>query len=118
MARLYTNENFPIPVVEELRRWGHDVLTVQEAGNAGQAIPDEAVLAFAVEEDRALVTLNRKHFLRLHAQDSSHPGIVVCTFDPDFVRQALRIHEALGEQAELTGQIVRVNRPAPAEGPA
>jgi predicted nuclease of predicted toxin-antitoxin system len=118
MARLYTNENFPIPVVEELRRWGHDVLTVQEAGNAGQAIPDEAVLAFAVAEDRALVTLNRKHFLRLHAQDSSHPGIVVCTFDPDFVRQALRIHEALGEQAELAGQVVRVNRPPPLEGPA
>jgi len=118
MARLYTNENFPIPVVAELRRRGHDVLTVQEAGNAGQALPDEAVLAFAAREDRALVTLNRKHFLRLHAQDSNHPGIVVCTFDPDFVRQAHRIHEALAGQAELAGQVVRVNRPAAAEEPA
>lgn len=40
------------------------------------------------------------------------------TFDPDFVRQALRIHEALAEQAVLAGQVVRVNRPAPAEGPS
>jgi hypothetical protein len=24
MARLYSNENFPLPVVEELRRLGHD----------------------------------------------------------------------------------------------
>ncbi|MCL4832054.1 MAG: hypothetical protein KJZ86_06420 [Caldilineaceae bacterium] len=27
MARFYANENFPFPVVEELRRLGHDVLT-------------------------------------------------------------------------------------------
>lgn len=26
MARLYADENFPLPVVEELRRLGHDVL--------------------------------------------------------------------------------------------
>jgi hypothetical protein len=113
MARLYTNENFPYPVVEELRLLGHDVLTVQEAGNAGQAIPDPAVLAFAVSQNRALVTLNRKHFLRLHEDNSRHPGIVLCTFDPDFARQALRIHRALAEHGDLSGRIVRVNRPGP-----
>ena len=45
MAKLYANENFPLPVVEELRRLGHDVLTIQEAGEAGQSVPDEQVLA-------------------------------------------------------------------------
>jgi hypothetical protein len=34
MARLYSNEHFPFPVVEELRRLGHDVLTIQETGQA------------------------------------------------------------------------------------
>jgi hypothetical protein len=38
MARLYANENFPFPVVEELRRLGHDVLTTLEAGNAGRRL--------------------------------------------------------------------------------
>jgi hypothetical protein len=47
MARLFANENFPLAVVRELRSLGHDVLTVVEAGNAGQRIPDEAVLAYA-----------------------------------------------------------------------
>jgi len=47
MARLYANENFPLPAVEELRRLGHDVLTSYESGRAGQAVPDEDVLAFA-----------------------------------------------------------------------
>ena len=28
MARLYSNENFPLPVVEILRSLGHDVLPV------------------------------------------------------------------------------------------
>ncbi len=35
MARLYTNENFPLPVVETLRKLGHDVLTIQETGKGG-----------------------------------------------------------------------------------
>src|ERR1035437_1509613 len=32
MARLYPNENFPLPVIEKLQALGHDVLTVQEPG--------------------------------------------------------------------------------------
>lgn len=44
MARIYANENFPLPVVEELRRLGHDILTVLEAGKAGLVETDEAVL--------------------------------------------------------------------------
>lgn len=113
MARLYTNENFPWPAAEELRRLGHDVLTVQEAGNAGQALPDPQVLDFAKAQRRAVVTLNRKHFLQLHQERPDHSGIIVCTFDPDFLRQGRRIHEALEGQDTLSGKLVRVNRPGP-----
>jgi hypothetical protein len=38
MARLYTNENIPMPVVAELRRLGHDVLTSLDAGNANSDV--------------------------------------------------------------------------------
>ncbi|WP_425526001.1 DUF5615 family PIN-like protein [Halotia branconii] len=34
MARFYADEQFPFPAVELLRTLGHDVLTVQDAGNA------------------------------------------------------------------------------------
>jgi predicted nuclease of predicted toxin-antitoxin system len=57
MARFYADEQFPLPVVELLRNLGHDVLTVQEAGNANQRIPDEQVLAFAVSQERAILTI-------------------------------------------------------------
>ncbi len=111
MARLYADENFPLPVVEELRRLGHNVVTSWEAGNADRALPDEEVLAFATAEQRALLTLNRKHFVRLHRAQPIHAGILVCTFDPDFVGQAERIHGALAERSDLAGQLIRVNRP-------
>ncbi len=112
MARLYADENFPLPVVVELRRLGHDVLTVQEAGKAEQAIEDAEVLAFATEQKRAVLTLNRKHFVRLHAEQRPHAGIVVCTFDADFARQAQNLHQALMAQADVTDQLLRVNRPS------
>lgn len=52
MARLYSNENFPIPVVEELRRLGHDVLTIQETGYANQEYPDDGVLNLAIADNQ------------------------------------------------------------------
>jgi Domain of unknown function (DUF5615) len=112
VARLYANENLPLPVVEELRRLGHDVLTAYEAGKAGQSVPDEDVLAFASAAGRAVLTLNRKHFIHLHNAQPEHAGIIVCTFDPDFVGQGERIHTALESQMELSGRLIRVNRPA------
>ena len=111
MARLYANENFPFPVVEELRRLGHDAITVAETGRANQQMSDEAVLEFAVSDRRAVLTLNRRHFFRLHRQDSGHAGIVACTYDPDFIALAGRIHNVLDATSELDSQLLRVNRP-------
>jgi len=111
MARFYANENFPLPVVLELRRLGHDVLTIQETGKAGRRVTDEQVLAFSVAEVRIVLTLNRKHFIRLHRESPQHKGIVVCTFDSDFAGQAGRIHTAVGTLPEMAGHLLRVNRP-------
>ena len=110
MAQLYADENFPFPVIMELRRLGHDVLTALEAGQAHQSISDDEVLAFATRSCLAILTLNRKHFFRLHAHSDQHSGIVACTFDPDFVGQAERIDAALLETPEIAGKVLRVNR--------
>ncbi len=112
MVRLYANENFPLPVVEALRKLGHDVLTIQDIGRAEQAIPDTEVLAEASSDRRAVLTLNRKHFVRLHNERPQHAGIIACTFDADFERQAQRIHQALEAHPDLRGQLLRTNRPA------
>lgn len=111
MARLYSNENFPLPVVEELRNLGHDVLTIQETGKASQAMSDEDVLEFANEKQRILLTLNRRHFIRLHNKRQPHAGILACTFDPDFSAFAKRINDAIQEESNFSQKVVRINRP-------
>lgn len=111
MARLFADENFPLPVVEALRQIGHDVLTIQEAGMANQGFSDEAVLEFARDDNRAVLTLNRKHFIQLHKIAAEHAGIIACTIDLDFAGQAKRIHDALASQDSLDGILIRINRP-------
>ena len=110
MAALYADEQFPRRVVEILRDLGHDVLTVQEAGNTG--LSDEEVVAFATTQNRAVLTLNRRHFIRLHQLQPNHPGIIVCSRDDDWNRQATRINQAISLVETLTGMLIRVNRPS------
>jgi hypothetical protein len=112
MARLYANENFPLPVVERLRELGYDVTTVAETGKAEQSWPDPEVLSFATSEQRAVVTFNRKHFIPLHTQSPSHFGIIVCTFDRNFESLAQRIHAAVAAQGDLRGLLLRITRPS------
>lgn len=111
MAALYANENFPLPVVEALRGLGHDVWTTQDRGMSGQAIPDPEVLKYAVQNGRTLITLNRFHFIGLHPRMPDHQGIIVCTLDRDFESLAQRIHDQLDAAKNLTGQLIRINRP-------
>ena len=112
MARFYSNENFPAQTVRKLRELGHDVLTSLEAGNANRSVPDTEVLGFAASDGRILLTQNRLHFLRLHrAGLVAHAGIVLCTYDPDFERQALRIHAQVGAEGWVSGKALRVYRP-------
>ena len=71
-----------------MRRLGHDVLTALYDGRANQAITDADLLARATELKRALITLNRQDFKRLHLQIPNHAGIIICTEDPDRLGQA------------------------------
>jgi hypothetical protein len=112
MHRLYCDENFPLPVVEELRHLGFDVLTMYEDGTANQSVTDERVLSIATEKQRAVLTTNRRDFIRLHRAQPDHSGIIACTFDPDFGGQAQRIAETLQRETTLSGQLIRVYRPA------
>jgi hypothetical protein len=81
-----------------------------DAGQADKAIPDEDVLAFAVAEQRAVLTINRKDFIRLHLQNECHFGIIVCTFNADFLAQVKQIDAALEQISEPSNQLIRINR--------
>jgi predicted nuclease of predicted toxin-antitoxin system len=112
MARIYADEDFSYPVVTHLRQLGHDILTAQEAGQANQRVEDCLVLAYASEQDRALLTFNRRDFIRLHREVSSHAGIVVCSRDDDVFALAERIHRQVESESSLHNQLFRINRPS------
>lgn len=111
MAEFYANENLPLDLIETLRRFNHDVLTSYEAGQANQGIPDHDVLAYAVENDRSVITLNRDDFVVLHRSGMEHCGIVICKDDRDYVGQAQALHDYLSTQDQaLTNRLIRVQR--------
>ena len=110
MAGFLADENFPYPVTEQLRRLRHEVATMSELGKANQSVSDEEVLSIAVTQARTVLSHNRRH-IRLHKSSPGHSGIIVCTFDPDFVRQASRIGDAIAACGDLAGKLIRVNRP-------
>jgi hypothetical protein len=110
LAKFYSDENFPYASVEALRKLGHDVLTVFEAGKAGQRIPDNQVLGYATQEERIALTFNRKDFIRLHQKNPKHTGIIVCKVDVDFEALAARIDGAVKEHDVMRNQLVWVSR--------
>jgi predicted nuclease of predicted toxin-antitoxin system len=110
--KLYADEQYPYPVVKYLRELGHDVLTVQEAGKANRRIPDDEVLAFATDEDRAILTQNRRDFIQLHGLHPNHQGIIVCSDDRNWDALAQRIHTAIMGEDSLQGKLIRIVRPS------
>jgi hypothetical protein len=109
VALLLGDEQFYYPVVEELRLLGHDVVTVQER-NARRS-PDPDVLALATGEARAVLTINRADYIRLHRQSTEHAGIIACTEDRDYPALAARIDAAIRDLPDLNGRLIRIYRP-------
>jgi len=79
IARLYFDEDADARLAEALRQRGYDVETTVEAGLLEAS--DEEQLAYAVSQQRALVTHNIKHFPQEHARwieaSRKHWGIII-----------------------------------------
>jgi uncharacterized protein with PIN domain len=110
MIKLYADENFRQPAVAQLRQLGYDVLTCYEAGQANQGLSDEEVLAFATQQQRAVITYNRKHFIKLHHRLKLHAGIIVCAEDRNDQQLAYRVHRQLITHTSLDNQLIRINQ--------
>jgi len=76
---LYLDEHIQISLAEALRTRGIDVLTTQEAHHTGQE--DIRQLAFATQNNRSLLSYNKRHFAKIHSLWISlhrpHGGIIL-----------------------------------------
>jgi predicted nuclease of predicted toxin-antitoxin system len=68
-------------LVDMLRRAGHDVVTVPEAGLT--SVLDKRVLQYAQRDDRILLTSNCDDFRELHHANPGHAGIIAIYQDQD-----------------------------------
>ena len=99
---LYLDEHIQISLAEALRSRGIDILTTQEAHNTG--LEDTQQLAFATDNNRVLLSYNRRHFAKIHYQWVSihrpHAGIVLSDQMPigTVLRRLMRLYFNLGSE--------------------
>ncbi len=109
VLQFYSNENFPIAMVNLLRAEGYDVLTSYEAGQANQGIPDYVVLQYATTVGRILITENRQDFIDLHRTVSNHAGIIIFKNHRDYAGKVKAIIDFLNEDSRtLENRLLRV----------
>jgi predicted nuclease of predicted toxin-antitoxin system len=79
--KLYLNENLSWRIAKALREYGYDVVSSEEA--AMNETDDATQLAFAVSEQRAIVTNNIRDFVELDehytTEHKPHYGILLTT---------------------------------------
>jgi predicted nuclease of predicted toxin-antitoxin system len=105
---------------DRLRAAGHDVVTALEAGLTHR--PDGEQLAFAIRNDRILLTKNPADFLAMHRgrqhRGEPHPGIFAVCQDNDpsrdmtsaeIVKAVANVEEAFGA-AGLANQFIYLNQ--------
>lgn len=107
--QFYSNENFPIAMVNLLRAEGYNVLTSYETGQANQGISDDVVLQYATKMGRILITENRQDFIDLHRIVSNHAGIIIFKSDRDYAGKVKAIIDFLNEDNRtLENRLLRV----------
>lgn len=109
--KFLADESVFAPMVEGLRRLGHDVRTAKDAGILGQ--PDERVFAVAISEKRVLLTLDKDFTRTARFNPKRCRGIVVARLFRLPVDEATRILvQAISnlDPEALAGRLVVVTR--------
>ena len=98
--KFYLDEHIHLTVASLLHARGIDCLTTRDAGNLGYS--DEAQLAIATSQGRAIFTFNHKDFLQL-----AHTGIILSKelAIPDLIR---RLHRFITQYPtrDLTSSVI------------
>lgn len=112
MHKLLADEDFPFPSVKQLRNLGVDIITLQNLGLVGIGLQDASVLELSIKLKRAILTCNRRDFIKLHKQSSEHFGIIVCTRNPDHKTLAESIYSVLESESIIENSLLKVYRPS------
>lgn len=102
--RLLLDENLSPQQAAILRENGHDAVAVLEVGLSGQ--PDERIRAYAIQENRVLLTLDSDFANMLRFPPAGTPGVIRLKIHPpaeDAIRDQIRKALALLKETSLAG---------------
>ena len=69
-------------------------------------------LRYAISLNRAVLTMNRRDFIRLHAQTPQHKGIVICKSSTNWEKIGQAIHNHLSQFETIEKQLIRIKLPS------
>ncbi len=107
-AKFFADTNVPIQIVRGLRGLGYDVETVQRVEGTSEPnspMEDESVLGYATTHRRTVITLNCKHFKKLHEELIGHYGIILCRTDDEEAKRAKEIDSLAKANKSLQRQL-------------
>lgn len=110
MKFLFADEDVYKRLVDDLRNNGADVLTIKDEGLDNTGMEDGAVLELAKVYDRALITFNRKDFIRLHKSGIEHAGIIICKRNTPHQSIVKKIVALVSEEDEFYGRLFRITQ--------
>jgi predicted nuclease of predicted toxin-antitoxin system len=99
-VRLLVDENVSPSIVRLLNDAGHDAYHVRDRGLGGE--PDHVIWRRAVDENRVLVTINARDFVRLAKREELHGGLVTFPSGSRPAEQLILILRAI-ERFEVDG---------------
>ncbi|MBU0609102.1 MAG: DUF5615 family PIN-like protein [Armatimonadetes bacterium] len=96
--RLLLDMGLPRRSAEALRRLGHDAAHLSERGLS--RLPDEEIVALAVEEDRVVITLDADFSALLALSGAARPSVVHLRIEGLGYTEATRVVAAIVETVE------------------
>src|SRR4051812_39992850 len=114
MAQILADEDVPARLSAELRLLGHAVTMVRQidSSKSGSGISDRGVLTYAMERSWIVLTLNERHFRRLHKDIGWHSGIVIVKPENDgkrLTRLAKCIDVKLKSADDVRGRLFTID---------
>lgn len=113
MARFYLDENISRDAEHLLTRYGHDALHSVDLGH--RAMPDPQHLFAAADDNRILLTFNRRDFELLHQfwtslnawgnLDRPHSGILTAVGEINDLQWANLVHAFVRQRQNLDNQM-------------
>jgi len=120
VAKLVARDDFPLSVIEELRRFGHDVVTVPDDG-AARGMPLSLSPAPPRSPDarrRIWLSLDPDRSADAHRAAPDHSGIVAVKPGKNYAGLAQRIHDTLKAHARISRQLILLDGEEEASNPA